>query len=204
VHGGFWGFVVHFGYAGVFFGTAFEGTGMPAPVEIVFFAAGFLVARGKLNFVLVGLLGALGNTLGNTLGYAIGAYGGRPLVRQVAAWLGVSHGALARVEDWFQRYGPVTLVISRLIGITRTPAILGAGLGRMRFPGYVLWSFVADALWAFLWTSVGTFLGRRWAEWEVQHGAVLFLGLTVMALGAVFVAVVSQILRSLGAVRNRR
>lgn len=201
---GFWHLMAHYGYAGVFLGTAIEGTGLPAPVEILFFASGLMVAQGKLSLVLVGFLGALGNTLGNVGGYAIGFYGGRPVVRQLSTWLGVSADALIRVEGWFHRYGSATLFISRLIGITRTPAILGAGLGRMPFRSYLLWSFLGDSVWSYFWTSVGTFLGRRWAHWEMKHAPLLFLGITIMALGAVLAAVVSQLFRNLREARTRR
>ncbi|EQD31699.1 SNARE associated protein, partial [mine drainage metagenome] len=143
-----------YGYPLLFLGTVIEGTGVPAPIELLILAAGYLIAAGTMNVAAVWVTVTVGNTIGNSLGYLLGRQGGRPLFTWVAQRLGLSSAEIARAENWFARYGGITQAFSRWIGITRTPAILGAGVTRMPFLSFVGWSIFGDGVWALFWTLV--------------------------------------------------
>lgn len=154
-------FVAHYGYLALFGALIIEGTGFPGPVELALLAAGLFVHEGRLSWPLVVLVATAGNLVGNLVGYAIGALGGRPLASAFMRLLHLPPLHLGRVEHWFRHYGGVTLIVSRFIGISRTPAILLAGVGKMGLASFLMWSLLADGLWSAFWVGVGSLFGRH-------------------------------------------
>ncbi|WP_035172130.1 DedA family protein [Caldanaerobius polysaccharolyticus] len=149
-------YVVQYGYMAVFVGLAIEGTGMPGPVEILFFAAGVLIAKDIFSFWLVVAVATLGNLTGNIAAYLAGYYGGRPFVEKYGRYLRLTHEDIDRVSRWYDKYGGVIVFISRIIGVTRTPAIWVSGISRMNVLTYTFYSLCGDFIWASFWTVVGT------------------------------------------------
>lgn len=147
-------YVVQYGYIAVFLGLAIEGTGMPGPVEILFFASGILIAKGSFSLWAVILIATLGNLTGNLAAYAAGYYGGRPFIEKYGRYLHVSAQDIDKVSKWYDRYGGVVVFISRIIGITRTPAIWISGISRMNVISYAFYSLCGDFVWASFWTVV--------------------------------------------------
>lgn len=150
-----------YGYPLLFLASLIEGTGLPGPIELFFLASGVLIARHDMAFAFVWLAMALGNVVGNLAGYELGRHGGRPLFDWVAQRLHFRERGVRRAEAWFLRYGGVAQALSRWIGVTRTPAILIAGVMRTPIWSFVLGSVVGDGLWALFWTLVGVGIGRN-------------------------------------------
>ena len=69
-----------FGYLAVVGLVLIEDFGVPVPGETVLILAAVYAGTGRLNIVLVGLLGFIGALLGDNIGFAIGHFGGRPLL----------------------------------------------------------------------------------------------------------------------------
>jgi membrane-associated protein len=110
------------------------------PGDSLLFAVGALAAvdtSGTLNAALVSVLLTAAAILGNTLNYSIGRAIGPPAFSGRYRFLKVEY--LQRTEEFFQRYGGMTIVVSRFMPIIRTFAPFVAGVGRMpygRFQGY--------------------------------------------------------------------
>ena len=62
-----------------------------------------------------------------------------------------------RSERFFARFGPATIVLARFVAIVRTIATVMAGVSRMRFDLYLLYSVIGGILWA-----DGVFLAGYW------------------------------------------
>lgn len=150
-----------YGYPVLFLGSLIEGTGVPVPIELLILAAGYLVAAGSMNVIAVWMTVTLANSTGNAIGYLIGRQGGRPLFSWVAQRLGLTAAEVVRAEHWFAQYGGITQAFSRWIGITRTPAIIGAGVTRMPFVSFIVWSIIGDGLWALFWTLIASGFARH-------------------------------------------
>ena len=91
---------------------------------------------GTLNAPLASVLLAVAAILGNTLNYSIGRAIGPPRLQRPLRFLKVDY--LRRTEAFFQKYGGMTIVVSRFMPIVRTFAPFVAGVGRMpyaRFQG---------------------------------------------------------------------
>src|ERR1700749_1521388 len=70
----------HYGYLAVVGLLFLEDFGVPVPGETILILAAGYAGTGRLNILLVALLGFCGAVLGDNVGFAIGHFGGRRLV----------------------------------------------------------------------------------------------------------------------------
>lgn len=176
-----------YGYAGLYFGLLAEGTGLPLPVQILFMIAAYFIKMSEMSLWRVILISAAGNLSGNILAYCIGYIGGPPVVNRLNRYLHMKDEDIKKVGEWFNRYGGVTNMISRWIGITRTPAIWTAGLLRINFLSYFIFSLIGDFFWAVFWMILyfKTYSEARkflYLPWEYKIGiAIIFAAFIILA-----------------------
>lgn len=144
--------IIKYGYYGLFIWTMVDGTGIPNPVQLAFLASGYLVSKGIMNEYVVITIATMGNITGNLIAYYAGFYGGRPVLEKYGGYLRIGDEDIKKVDEWFEKYGGVTNMVSRWIGITRTPAIWAAGVTRMDIKSYAVFSFIGDLVWAIFLT----------------------------------------------------
>ena len=85
-----------FGYLAVVGLVLIEDFGVPVPGETVLILAAVYAGTGRLNIVLVGLLGFIGALLGDDIGFAIGHFGGRPLLDRYGRFVFLTPDRVAR------------------------------------------------------------------------------------------------------------
>lgn len=144
-----------YGYLALFLGLAIEGTGMPGPVQIFFFTAGYLIYQGKMSFLTAWVVTAVGNLVGNLVGYFIASLGGRPLVDKLFRMFGKDSSGLERYGKKFSQKGPSIVFWGRLFGPIRTPAILAAGLFKYDLVQYTIFSALGAVIWSLFWLLLG-------------------------------------------------
>lgn len=159
-------FISSIGYAGIFLLMTLESACMPVPSEIVMPFSGFAAQRGDLNFVVVGLVGSLGCLAGSVLSYGIGVYGGRPILEKYGKYVLIKKHEMELADRWFARYGNKAVFIARLLPIIRTFISLPAGIARMNFAKFAVYSFVGSLPWCFALAYVGVMLGNNWSLLE--------------------------------------
>jgi membrane protein DedA with SNARE-associated domain len=159
-------FISSIGYAGIFILMTLESACMPVPSEIVMPFSGFAAQRGELNFILVGLVGSLGCLAGSILSYVVGFYGGRPILEKYGKYVLIKDHEIDMADKWFQRYGDKVVFIARLLPIIRTFISLPAGITRMDFKKFSVYSFVGSIPWCFALAYAGVILGDSWAMLE--------------------------------------
>jgi membrane protein DedA with SNARE-associated domain len=152
------------GYLGIAVLMAIESACIPLPSEVIMPFSGFLVAQGRFNLWLTGVAGAVGCVIGSAAAYWVGYYGGRPLVRRYRRCLLISARDLARADGWFERYGDATIFFSRLLPLIRTFISLPAGVARMRFGRFCLYTFLGSLPWCLALSYLGYRTGRHWAD----------------------------------------
>jgi membrane-associated protein len=119
------------------------------PGDTLLFAAGISIATGKIHtslaaFLIVAPIGAvLGNLLGYWIGYRVG-----PRVFQRPQSRLFRPEYVDRSHAFFERFGSWTILIGRFVPVVRTVATVMAGVGRMRFGLYALYSVVGGIVWA--------------------------------------------------------
>ncbi len=91
--------------------------------------------------LIAGLVGALGCVVGSTITYWIGATGGRPLLLKYGKYVLISPHHIELADKWFAEKGEATAFFSRLLPVVRTFISLPAGIARMNFPRFILYTF---------------------------------------------------------------
>jgi len=150
------------GYLGVVVLMAIESACIPLPSEIIMPFAGYLVSLGRFSLVGAATAGALGCNLGSTIAYVVAAQGGRKVIERWGAYVLIRPVELDRAEQFFGRYGAVTVFIGRLLPVIRTFISFPAGLARMPMLKFQIYSFIGSWPWCFALAYVGMLLGARW------------------------------------------
>ena len=149
----------------VLFAIVFAETGFVVtpflPGDSLLFAAGALAAvdtSGTLSAPLLSLLLVAAAIAGNTTTYHVGRLVGPHAFSGRIRFLKVDY--LRRTEGFFQKYGAMTIVLSRFVPIVRTCAPFVAGVGRMPYARFQAYNFLGGIAWvlAFIWA--GFFFGN--------------------------------------------
>ena len=147
--------ISHLGYPGVFLLMALESACIPIPSEFIMPFSGFLVASGEMNFWIVVLSGSFGNLAGSWLAWWVGYKGGRPLVEKYGKYILLSHHDLDSADKYFKKYGQGTVLVARLLPIIRTFISLPAGISKMDFKKFSLYTFIGVIPFTALLTWAG-------------------------------------------------
>src|SRR5579884_1115251 len=160
---------VTFGLAGIVLAMAIESCCIPLPSEIVMPLAGVMIASSKLltgvstplSLILVALAGSIGCLIGSIAAYGIGYSGGRPLMLKYGRYVLISQHDADKADHFFQRWGSATAFFSRLLPVVRTYISLPAGIAKMPFAKFCLFTFLGSFPWCLLLAYVGTVLGQH-------------------------------------------
>lgn len=184
------------GLLGIIIAMAIESCCIPLPSEIVMPVAGFLLYTHKLlpgvNFLLglflVALAGAIGCLLGSIVAYWIGYSGGRPLMLKYGRYVLISQHDADRADSFFQRWGSATTFFSRLLPVVRTYISLPAGIARMPFAKFCLYTILGSLPWCLLLAYLGTILGAHTSQLStVFHSLDVVILVAVVALLALYI-----------------
>ncbi|HCF86256.1 MAG TPA: DedA family protein [Ktedonobacter sp.] len=166
------------GLAGIVLAMAIESCCIPLPSEIVMPIAGIIVGSYYtsnplhlpgtspsfplwLNLVLVALAGSIGCLIGSIVAYAIGSTGGRPLMLKYGRYVLISQHDADKADRFFQRWGSATAFFSRLLPVVRTYISLPAGIAKMPFAKFCVFTFLGSFPWCLLLAYLGTLLGNN-------------------------------------------
>lgn len=178
-----------FGYGGIVLAMAIESCLIPLPSEIIMPVAGsFIVgsAGASLHFNLIGvsIAGSLGCVVGSIIAYWIGATGGRPFIFKFGKYILISRHDFDMADRQFMKYGSAITFFSRLLPVIRTYISLPAGITRMNFGKFVLFTFLGSLPWCFVLAFLGEQLGANFstAAGKYLHGldAVVVVGLVAL------------------------
>jgi len=181
--------ILAIGYPGIMLFMFLESTLVPIPSEIIMPFAGFLVAQGKLSFILVALLSAVASLLGSWASYAIGYYGGIPLVRKVGHYVLLDEDRLKWTEKWFKRHGTKTIFFSRFIPVVRHLISLPAGIGKMNFFKFSIYTFIGAGIWNTFLLYLGVILGQNYLLIHKYSSMIDWIVLGLIAAAIVYYAV---------------
>jgi len=172
------------GYGGIILLMAIESANIPLPSEIIMPFAGFLVAQNQLNLWLVGLAGATGCLVGSIFSYWLGAVGGRPLIERYGKYILVSHHDLDLADRWFKKRGEITVFVGRLLPVVRTFISFPAGISRMNFWRFVIYSLLGSWPWCLFLAFVGQKMGENWENLRsiFHHFDYVILGLIILGI----------------------
>jgi membrane protein DedA with SNARE-associated domain len=174
------------GYLGIMILMGIESACIPLPSEIIMPFSGYLVFRGDFELFRTGLAGAFGCVVGSVPAYYLGLYGGRPLVEKYGKYVLISHRDLDLADRWFERYGDWAIFFSRLLPVVRTFISFPAGVARMNFTRFVIYTFSGSFPWCLGLAYIGMKLGENWDTLGVYfHRFDIVIGILI-ALGVLY------------------
>jgi membrane protein DedA with SNARE-associated domain len=180
------------GYPAAGLGILIESSGIPFPGEIFLVAAAAWAAARHHSIVLVILFGFLGATAGADIGYYLGFKGGRPFVERFGRLFRIRPDHIARSELFFARHGDKAVLAARFVLGLRTWGSMLAGMARMPFWRFQLFSALGGLAWATVIGVAGYLLGSNLPLLESIIRAVGLGGLALVVLLAVILIVAGR------------
>jgi membrane protein DedA with SNARE-associated domain len=184
------------GLPGIFALMVAESACIPIPSEATMLFAGFNVAEGHWSLFLVVCVGVLANVVGSWIAYAVGYYGRIDLLEKHGAKLHIKPKHLAWADSWFERYGDATVFFSRMLPIIRTFISLPAGVAKMPFWRFTLFTLAGCVPWVFMLTFIGREVGDNWERWKDKLHYVDYAVAAAIVIGIVFLVIRARRSRS--------
>ncbi|MFH0831108.1 MAG: DedA family protein [Parcubacteria group bacterium] len=156
------GFISTTGYAGLFGLLFLDAINIPMPSELTLGFGGYMVSIGRLSFWGATLAGSLGYSAGAVASYWIGRLGGRPLVERYGKYFLISRRDLARADRLLGKYGNAITFFSRMVPVLRTFISMPAGVCRIPFGQYVIYTVLGSTLWAVIFVYLGNLVGENY------------------------------------------
>jgi len=180
------------GYPAAGLGILIESSGVPFPGEVLLLAAAAWAAATHHSILLVILFGFLGATAGADIGYYLGFKGGRPFVERFGNVFRIRPEHIARSELFFARHGDKAVLAARFVLGLRTWGSMLAGMARMPFWRFQLFSALGGLAWATVIGLAGYLLGSNLPLLESIIRAIGLGGLALVAVVAVVLIVAGQ------------
>ena len=154
------------GYEGIFLSTVLEGTFLPLPLEeVVIPFAGALVTKARFSLWAITLIGGLGTTIGASCVYGLSRYLGVPFLVKYGKYVFIQPKDIDRGQAMFDKYGGRWFVLfSRLIPGVRGLVPIAAGVAKMNFLEFSVFTFIGSSVYIFILAFVGYRLGDNWEQ----------------------------------------
>jgi membrane protein DedA with SNARE-associated domain len=158
-------FIDSVGVVGVFILMLLESACIPIPSEATMLFAGFNVSEGDMTLLGIVVAGVAGNLVGSWIAYAVGYYGRIELLDRNRL-IHINRKHLEWADSWFERHGDATVFFTRMLPIIRTFISLPAGVARMPFWRFTLFTVAGCIPWVLLLAIIGREVGDKWEDWQ--------------------------------------
>ena len=161
-----------FGYFGIMFAMFAENVFPPIPSEVIMPAAGFAVARGDLNLMLVIIAGTVGTVLGALPLYYLGTLFNKErlvvLTDKYGKWVFVRSDDVLSANDWFDKHGKKAVFFGRMVPGIRSLISIPAGMHKMPLPSFLVLTTLGASIWTTLLTLAGYHFGQNYGVIETM------------------------------------
>ncbi|MBO7346911.1 MAG: DedA family protein [Bacteroidaceae bacterium] len=185
----------HLNYWVIMLLMAIESSFIPFPSEVVVPPAAYQAANGDKNVFLVVFFATLGALIGAVINYALAYYLGRPIVYKFAnSRIGhmclIDEQKVMVAEKYFDDHGAIGTIIGRLIPAVRQLISIPAGLARMKFSQFLLYTFIGAGLWNSVLAAIGYSLAHVVKPEELdatvaQYESPIKIGMVVLGIAVV-------------------
>ena len=177
------------GVPAVFFLMVLESACLPVPSEVIMLFAGYLVSIDQMTLTEAVVAGTLGNVVGSWIAWGIGISGGRVLLERHGRWVHITPARLDMVDRWFERRGERIVLIGRCLPIIRTFISLPAGIARMPFWRFTIYTAIGSFIWVLALTLIGVQVGAQWEEWHKRLEVLDYLVAAGIVAGVAYLVV---------------
>ena len=150
-------------YGTILFLMLLESTVVPVPSEFVVTPAAYHAAGGNLDVFLVILFATIGADMGATINYVVAYYVGRPVIYSFAnsKWgkmCLLNQEKVEKSEKYFDDHGIVATLTGRLIPGIRHLISIPAGLAKMNYWKFLLYTTIGAGAWHAILAGLGWYL----------------------------------------------
>jgi len=181
--------VADLGLSGIFVLMLLESACIPIPSEATMLFAGFNVSEGEYSLFAITMVGSIANLVGSWIAYWVGYFGRIELVERHGAKFHIHPKHLRWADSWFERYGEATVFFTRMMPIVRTFISLPAGVARMPFWRFSIFTFLGCIPWVFALGFIGQQVGERWESWKDSLHYVDYSVAALLLAGIVYLLI---------------
>ena len=183
-------------YPNIFLLMLLESTVVPVPSELVVAPAAYHAASGGLNVFLVVLVATIGAAVGASINYVVALYVGRPVVYKFAnsKWgkmCLLNQEKVEKSERYFDKHGIVATLTGRLIPGIRHLISIPAGLARMNYWKFLLYTVIGAGVWHSILAALGWYLHAVVPEDELDTTIEKYNHYIVLGIIAIVVLVIA-------------
>lgn len=175
------------GYPGVFLAVFIESFFAPIPSEIILPFSGFVASGGDMNIYIVILLATLASYLGSLPFYIVGLWGEKyfmNFINRYGKYLFIEDSDVEWTFQLFEKFGTSLVLFGRLVPIVRTLISFPAGVAKIPFLKFSVFTLLGSLIWNILLTYTGYILGDHWESVggyiSKYENVILFLILLVL------------------------
>jgi membrane-associated protein len=149
------------------------------PGDSILFIAGTVAATAGLDVHVLVVVLIVAAILGDTVNYSVGHYiGPRVFDKPDSRWFKQAH--LRRTQEFYDRYGGVTIIIGRFVPIVRTFAPFLAGVAGMTYRKFLSFNVVGAVAWIASLVYAGYLFGN--IPWVKNNLSLIVIGIVVVSL----------------------
>ncbi|MDO4842219.1 MAG: VTT domain-containing protein [Phoenicibacter congonensis] len=159
------------------------------PGDSLLFACGvFSADGGGLNLIATLLVFYAAAILGNTSNYWIARFLGQRIIDSGKV-KSLTPERMGKLDHFFEKYGGLTIVITRFMPFFRTFAPFVAGTGHMNFAKFTLFNTIGGVSWVSLFVLIGYFFGG--VPFVQQHFSLIVVGIVAISVAPAIIGAIS-------------
>ena len=154
--------------------------GLPLPDGVATTVAGSLASQGRIDWFWAGTVAVMASVLGDAAGYGLGRLLSQNFLERHGRWLGFTAARRVRVHSLFDRWGLLTIFITRtFMSYLSSIASLAAGISRYRLPKFLATALAGRVVWTAGYFGLGYGIG---ADWEAATSFLTNLSVLLLLL----------------------
>ncbi|MED1467626.1 DedA family protein [Bacillus salipaludis] len=158
--------IEQYGYFGIFFLIALENVFPPIPSELILTFGGYMTYGTNLSVTGVVISSTIGSIMGAICLYCLGLLLNvkrlEKIIERYGRILRLTKEDINRADSWFDQYGSWTVLFCRLIPLIRSLISIPAGMAKMNFWLFLIFSTIGTLVWNTLLVNLGARLGANW------------------------------------------
>ncbi|MDP3086920.1 MAG: VTT domain-containing protein [Methylotenera sp.] len=147
------------------------------PGDSLLFVAGAVAAIGGMSLPILMILLSAAAISGDAVNYSIGKWVGNKVFSwENSKWF--NKEAFNKTHEFYEKHGPITIVIGRFMPFIRTFTPFVAGVGQMTYPRFAFYNVIGGLIWVCGLTSIGYLIGNH--PWVKAHFSWVALSLIII------------------------
>ena len=147
------------------------------PGDSLLFVAGAVAAIGGMSLPILMILLSAAAISGDAVNYSIGKWVGNKVFSwENSRWF--NKEAFNKTHEFYEKHGPITIVIGRFMPFIRTFTPFVAGVGQMTYPRFAFYNVIGGLIWVCGLTSIGYLVGNH--PWVKSHFSWVALSLIII------------------------